>query len=69
MAAGGTQQIKIRFKPAEPDPFIADIKAFKGIGQWIEVKGDLKISGGYVQTGSEDAVVITVRLKAYIEKI
>ena len=61
--------LKIRFKPAEPDPFIADIKAFKGIGQWIEVKGELKVAGGFIQPGSEDAFTVAVRLRAYIEKI
>lgn len=67
--AGQTLQIKVRFKQAEPDPFIADIRAFKGIGQWIEARGELKLSGGYVVPGSEDAVTISVKLRAYIEKI
>lgn len=61
--------MKVRFKPAEPDPFIADIKAFKGIGQWIEVKGELRVSGGFIPPGSEDAFTVAVRLRAYIEKI
>ena len=61
--------MKVRFKPAEPDPFIDKIKAFKGIGQWIEVKAELKVSGGFVPAGSEDAFAVAVRLRAYIEKI
>ena len=69
VTAGNTQLIKVKFKQAEPDPFIANIKAFKGIGQWIEAKGDLKLSGGYVPPGGEDQITIVVKLKAYIEKI
>jgi hypothetical protein len=69
VAAGATQIIKLKCKQTEPDPFIAEIQAFKGIGQWIEAKGELKISGGYVPPGGEDAVIIAVRLRAYIEKI
>lgn len=69
MPAGQSQQIKVKFKQAEPDPFIKDIRAFQGIGQWIEAKGELKLSGGYVPPGGEDAVVIVVKLRAYIEKI
>lgn len=69
MPAGQSQQIKVRFKQTEADPFIKDIRAFHGIGQWIEVKGELKLSGGFVPPGGEDAVVIIVKLRAYIEKI
>lgn len=69
MAAGQTQTIKVRFKQAEPDPFIANIKAFRGIGQWVEAKAELKLSGGFVAPGSEDAITIIVKMRAYIEKI
>lgn len=69
VAAGATQIIKFKCKQTEPDPFIAEIVAFKGIGQWVEARGELKLSGGFVAQGSEDAVVVTVKLRAYIEKI
>lgn len=69
MTAGNTQMVKVKFIQAQPDSFIANIKAFKGIGQWVEAKGELKLSGGYVTPGSEDAIVIIVKLRAYIEKI
>lgn len=67
--AGQKQTISFNFKPPEMDPFIENIEAFKGIGQWIEVKGELKLSGGYIESASRDQVSFVLLLRAYINKI
>lgn len=69
LQAGATQVITLRLRQAEPDAFIANILAFQGVGQWIEARGELKMAGGYVPPGQEDAILVQVKLKAYIEKI
>jgi hypothetical protein len=69
LQGGATQTIILRLKQAEPDAFIGNIMAFQGVGQWIEARGELKLSGGYVPPGAEDAILVLVKLKAYIEKI
>jgi len=67
---GGNQQIiSFTFKPPEMDSFIENIEAFKGIGQWIEVQGELKLSGGFIENPSRDMISFQLLLRAYINKI
>lgn len=68
--SGGNQQIiSFNFKPPAIDDFIENIEAFKGIGQWIEVQGELKLSGGFIENPARDIVSFVLILRAYINKI
>lgn len=42
---------------------------FKHVGQWKEIKADLKMSGGFVKTGFVDSVTYEIILKAYVNQI
>jgi len=45
------------------------ISALKGIGQWVESNWEVKLTGGYVEPGQPDSLVIEVKLRAYVEQI
>lgn len=58
------------------DPFLvlilliqAKIPILVGIGQWKDVKAELKISGGFIKPGGVDAISIDVILRAYISQL
>jgi hypothetical protein len=40
-----------------------------GLGQWIQVEGTLKLSGGFIGDPSRDMVTMVLLLRAYINKI
>ena len=40
-----------------------------GIGQWKDVKVELKISGGFLKPGVTDAISFDVILRAYVNQI
>ena len=46
-----------------------NIDALQGIGQWIEQKAEIKISGGYFKAGCNDLWSFEIILKAYINQI
>lgn len=67
---GGMEDIiKFSFKPPSTDPLLQDIGALKGIGQWIESVWECKITGGFVEVGTPDALSIDIVLRAYVEQI
>jgi len=41
----------------------------KGIGQWVESSWELKMTGGYVDAGQPDLMIVDVVLRAYVEQI
>eukprot|EP01017_Pseudomicrothorax_dubius_P009283 TRINITY_DN13124_c0_g1_i2.p1 TRINITY_DN13124_c0_g1~~TRINITY_DN13124_c0_g1_i2.p1 ORF type:complete len:352 (-),score=62.77 TRINITY_DN13124_c0_g1_i2:3-1058(-) len=69
VAPGSETVITFTYKPSQPDPFIANIKETKDIGQWIEVKADLRLSGGFVKPGVADAAQFDIILRAYLNQI
>jgi len=46
--------VKFTFKPPPVDPLLKEIKALKGIGQWVESKWELKLQGGWAEPGVPD---------------
>lgn len=67
---GGTETvITFNFKKPTPDPITKDIDCLRGVGMWVTSKAEVKISGGFIQPGAQDAVVVEVLLKAYVEQI
>ena len=40
-----------------------------GIGQWKDIKVELKISGGFIKPGGGDAISLDVVLKVYVNQI
>jgi hypothetical protein len=48
---------------------LRDIKCLNDIGMWITTRAELKITGGYVQSGQPDVNITEIFLKAYIEQI
>lgn len=65
--SGAETVITFKFKPPQVDPLLQDIKALKGIGQWIESIWECKISGGFIEAGQPDLTSIDVVLRAYVE--
>jgi len=41
----------------------------QGIGQWIEQKAEMKLSGGFIKPGTNDLWTFELILKAYINQI
>ena len=67
---GGTEAvISFKFKPPQVDPLLKDISALKGLGQWVESVWDLKLQGGFFETGQPDPQLIEVVLRAYVQQI
>ncbi len=40
-----------------------------GVGQWKEVKAELKLSGGFLKPGTVDALSFDVVLRAYVNQL
>ena len=40
-----------------------------GIGQWKEVKAELKVSGGFLKPNTADAVSFDIVLRAYVNQL
>jgi len=59
--------VKFTFKPPTTDPLLKDIGALKGIGQWIESMWDLKLQGGFIESGMADPQVVEIVLRAYVQ--
>ena len=67
MAGGQEQLIKFNFTPPQADDLLKGITALKGIGQWVESVWELKLVGGFVETGQPDTITCDVVLRAYVE--
>lgn len=57
------------FNQPAPDPLLAQLAMLQGIGQWTEVKVELKVGGGFIPAGVTDAQVLEVVLRAYVHQI
>ena len=70
-AAGQEHHINFSFTPPQTDELLKDIKALKGIGQWVENVWELKLIGGYVEPGLglPDPAFVDIVLRAYVEQI
>jgi len=40
-----------------------------GVGQWKDIKIELKISGGFIKAGAADAISLEVILRVYMTQI
>ena len=40
-----------------------------GVGQWKDIKTELKISGGFIKPGATDAISFDVILRVYVNQI
>ena len=69
VAGGQESVITFNFTPPQTDELLKDIKALKGIGQWVESVWELKLIGGFFEPGQPDPVFIDVVLRAYVEQI
>jgi len=43
--------VTFKFKPPQVDTLLKDIGALTGLGQWVESVWDLKLIGGFYETG------------------
>ncbi|MCQ2817863.1 MAG: hypothetical protein MJ252_11415 [archaeon] len=67
---GGAEVIvTFTFKKPALDPLTSSIACLDGIGMWVTSKAELKINGGYIAPNAQDAVSVTVVLKAYINNV
>jgi hypothetical protein len=68
VASGAEVKINFNFTPPPDDPLVSELEVLQGIGQWVEVVCDGKLTGGF--TGTEgDTIMFDVILKAYIKQI
>ena len=44
----------------------SSIKELQGIGQWVEQKSELKLSGGFLPAGMQDVWSFEIVLRAYV---
>lgn len=61
--------VKFTFNHPKVDPLLKDIAALKGIGQWVESVWELKLIGGFVETGQSEISTVEIVLRAYVEQI
>jgi hypothetical protein len=61
--------VTFKFKPPQVDTLLKDIGALTGLGQWVESVWDLKLIGGYYETGQVEPQMIEVVLRAYVQQI
>ncbi len=67
--AGSEVNITFMFKKPARDPLLKDLVCLNDIGMWITTKAELKLVGGFLNVGANDAVSIEILLRAYIEQI
>ena len=69
VAPGNEQKVKFTFNPPAEDPLIEELEVLQGVGQWVEVVAEGKITGGWVKPGEPDQENFQVVLKAYVKQI
>jgi hypothetical protein len=40
-----------------------------GIGQWKEIKAELKLGGGYIKPGGQDLINFDIIFKVYVNQL
>lgn len=69
LAPGAEQKVTFTFNPLPLDPLLNELEVLKGIGQWIEVLVEGKITGGWVPSGMADQAPFEILLRAYVQQI
>ena len=69
LAPGAEQKVTFTFNPLPLDPLLNELEVLRGIGQWIEVLVEGKITGGWVPGGMADQQPFEVLLRAYVQQI
>lgn len=69
LAPGAEQKVTFTFNPLPADPLLTELEVLRGIGQWIEVLVEGKITGGWVPGGMQDQALFEVLLRAYVQQI
>jgi hypothetical protein len=69
LAPGAEQKVTFTFNPLPVDPLLNELEVLRGIGQWIEVLVEGKITGGWVPPGMTDQQPFEVLLRAYVQQI
>lgn len=69
LVPGAEQKVTFTFNPLPADPLLGELEILRGIGQWVEVLVEGKISGGWIAAGAPDQVPFEVLLRAYVQQI
>ena len=69
LAPGAEQKVTFTFNPLPADPLLGELEVLRGIGQWIEVLIEGKVSGGWIPTGISDQSPFEILLRAYVQQI
>lgn len=69
VAPGAEQRITFAFNPPPNDPLLNELAVLRGIGQWVEVLVEGRITGGWVPAGIVDAGPFEVLLRGYVQQI
>lgn len=69
LAPGSEQKVTFTFNPLPIDPLLSELEVLRGIGQWVEVLIEGKITGGWVPGGVSDQSPFEVLLRAYVQQI
>jgi len=67
--AGLENKVTFTFNHPPTDPIISEIEALQGIGQWVEVACEGKITGGFIFPGAPDVYFFDIVLRAYVQQI
>lgn len=76
VTAGSETVVTFTYKPDPIDPLIvihtitqSKIPVLLGVGQWKDIKIELKVSGGFAKPGIVDAISFDVILRVYLSQI
>ena len=67
--AGSEVIITFNLKKPGRDPLLKELTCLNDVGMWVTTKAELKLAGGFINTGTNDSVLIDILLRAYIEQI
>lgn len=68
-APGAETVVTITYKSEDADPLVTSIPALAGMGQWKELKGEIKLSGGFLKAGGVDALSLELILRFYVSQL
>lgn len=68
-AAGAESRIGFIFNQPAIDPLLSELEVLRGVGQWVEVKAELKLAAGFIPPGVPEPQMCEVILRAYVQQI
>jgi hypothetical protein len=69
VAAGAESRISFTFNQPAIDPLLSELEVLRGVGQWVEVKAELKLAAGFIPPGVAEPQMCEVILRAYVQQI